>query len=143
MKQFEPKKVICTQSSLTYKYECKNIHKNELGHSITNAYRFLKGVPYLIKNQEDYEEIIALNIFEDYVEPETIAKSVKSETTKERKLRKKAEAKRAKEIAEQKDDEVISDEADEEIIGTEEEVANGTATITEPSIPDLEEDEED
>lgn len=144
MKQFVPKPIICTQNSLTYKYTCKNIHLNGQGHPMTNTYRFNKGVPYLIKNQEDYDEIIALPIFEDYKTPEQKAESVKSETTKQRKLREKAEAKANKEAVEKAEaestgDEVIDEEAVDEI------VEDGA----EPSNPDVEDnsteikDEED
>ena len=109
MKQFVPKPIICTQNSLTYRYTCKNIHLNKLGHQITNTYRFNKGVPYLIKNQEDYDEIIALPIFEDYITPEEKAESAKSETTKQRKVREKAEAKANKEAAEKSEKEKMTE----------------------------------
>lgn len=49
-KKFKPTQVYCTQDSTFFNVECKS----------QNRYRFLKGVPYLIKNKEDYDELMAL-----------------------------------------------------------------------------------
>ena len=100
MAEFKPKPIIFNGTTDSYKYQCKNIHDVTIDkkvHKISNNYRFNRDVPYLIKNQEDYDELIANDMFDDYVEPEEKPVSAPSETSKERKLREKAEAKADKE----------------------------------------------
>ena len=61
-------------------------------HRMANTYRFVgKPLLYLIKNEEDYNELVANPNFEEYV-TEDKGVSAPSETTKERKLREEAEA---------------------------------------------------
>ena len=64
--EFKPKKVIYLLSGDRFKYTCKNIHLDSQGHEVNNTYRFNKGVAYLVKNQEDYDELIAQDMFEAY-----------------------------------------------------------------------------
>ena len=64
--EFKPKKVICLLKGDSFKYTCKNIHLDSQGHEVNNTYRFNKGVAYLVKNQEDYDELIAQDMFEAY-----------------------------------------------------------------------------
>ena len=98
MGNFTPKVVICNLVKDSFMYRCKATHLNEQGSSVSNSYLFTgKPLKYLVKVKEDYNEMIKLNIFEDYVEEDGETVSQKSETTKERKLRERAEAKSNKE----------------------------------------------
>ena len=95
MAKFTPTWIICTKE--IGRYSCKNVQEVVLDgkiHKVNNTYRLNSGVPYLIKNETDYNEMIELDIFEDYEEPEEKAVSAPSETTKEKKLREREEAKR-------------------------------------------------
>ena len=101
---FKPKKIICLIKTDRFKYTCKNIHLDEQKHEINNTYRFNKGVPYLIKNKEDYDELIAIDMFEPYEE--------KKETAKEKKAREKAEkeAEEGKKLEDSEEDNDLKDE---------------------------------
>lgn len=72
-------------------------------HPVTNTYRLNSGVPYLVKNKEDYEEMIESGLFNDYEVPSQAPESKPSETSKERKLREQKEAKAAKKKLEDAD----------------------------------------
>ena len=100
MGSFKPKWVKCVLNTDSYKYECTTPHKvmmDKKEHVITNTYRFTgKPLLYLIKDEDDYNEIIANPKFIDYVEPEEKPESMPSETSKERKLREQAENEAAK-----------------------------------------------
>lgn len=125
VKKFEPKKVICLANSDRFKYTCKNIHRDAEGHEINNTYRFNQGVPYLVKNLEDYEEMISLEMFKAFEE--------KEETAKEKKEREKAEekAKKAKEKAE-KEAEAKKDSEENKVEETKE--SDGADSIIEPPV---------
>ena len=123
--EFKPQKVICLLKGDSFKYTCKNIHLDSSGHEVSNTYRFNKGVAYLVKNQEDYDELILLDdMFEAYGEEEIkieVEKVEVKETKKEKKAREKAE----KEAEALKDPQVEaskeaeeSTEAPEEILET-------------------------
>ena len=111
MAKFKPKWVVCLLSRDSYSYKCNNVHKNDMGE-YSNTYRFMgKPLRYLVKDKEDYNELMGLDIFEDYEAPGEIEESAKSETTKERKLREEAEAKAAiQSVEDQKGGEAMSDE---------------------------------
>ena len=97
MKDFTPKWIVCLKNTDSYKYECKTHYEKVMDgkvHTICNTYRFVgKPLRYLIKKKEDYDEMISLPIFEDYVAPSEKPVSAPSETPKQRKLREAAEAK--------------------------------------------------
>lgn len=107
---FKPKKIICLIKTDRFKYTCKNIHLDKQEHEINNTYRFNKGVPYLIKNKEDYDELVSLDMFEDFKE------EVK-ETAKEKRDREKAEkeAEEAKKAEEEQEAEESSEDNSDEI----------------------------
>lgn len=97
---FKPKEVICSAKTDSFKYTCKNVHLDEQEHEVNNTYRFNKGVPYLVKNQEDYDELVNHDMFEAYdkiVVPKIVPKVTKVESSREKKAREKAEAKDIKE----------------------------------------------
>ena len=109
MAKFEPKVIFCTLKRDSYKYLCKT-HTDENGNQVGERYQFSGNMTCLVKNKEDYDELIALNIFEDYNTPEEAPVSVKSETTKERKLRERAEAEADKESVEKAKSEDLKEE---------------------------------
>lgn len=82
---FKPKYVKCLIKTDRYKYTCKNIHLDEQGHESNTVYRFNTKMPYLVKNQEDYDELISLDMFEahDSGEKEVKKKSKKKEKVEE------------------------------------------------------------
>jgi hypothetical protein len=87
--EYKPKLVICLAKGDSFKYTCKNIHLDSSNHEVNNTYRFNRNVSYLVKNQEDYDELINHDMFEAYSEEEEV-KEVK-ETKKEKKAREKKE----------------------------------------------------
>ncbi len=95
MAKFKPKWVVCNLKSDSYKYSCKAIQTNELGEYSNNYYFTGKPLTHLIRNKADYNELISLDIFSDYEPSGEKEESAKSETTKQRTLRKEAEAKAA------------------------------------------------
>ncbi len=123
VKDFEPKKIICLITTDRFKYTCKNIHLDPQKHEINNTYRFNKDVPYLVKNKEDYEEMLSLDMFEAYEE-----KIEKTETEKERKAREKEEAKKLEK------DSKKNKEAEKDLKTVPSEQTDGADSITERPV---------
>ncbi len=100
MAKFTPTWVRCLQPGDSYRFECTTGHPDANGDLIPNTYRFSgKPLKYLIKNEADYKELVALPIFEDFEAPEEEEVSAPSETTKEKKLREQKENEDAKATA--------------------------------------------
>ena len=137
MPKFKPTWVVCLLRTDSFKYECKVSHDVLVDgkmHKMSNTYRFTgRPLLYLIKDEEDYNEIIANPNFEDYELPEEKPVSAPSETTKQRKLRKRAEAKAAKEKAKK-----LKEDEKKELKPVPAEQTDGADTITERPESDSE-----
>lgn len=101
MSKFKPKWVMCILKTDSFKIECSIKHEIVLEgkkpFETSNTYRFTgRPLKYLIKNEADYNELMANPNFRDYVEPSVMPVSEPSETTKDRKLREEKEAEEAK-----------------------------------------------
>lgn len=93
---FKPKQIILLHSAHSFKYVCQPIEDKKGNKTAGNKYRFYKGVPYLIKTKEDYEELIANSNFKDFdakvVEPTKSARQI----AREKREAEKAESEKAK-----------------------------------------------